>query len=55
MSWTSSSWQHWGSNETRERSGWKTSSVGAAQIQRVNDSNGDHRVPGSHHSHDRGE
>ena len=29
--------------------------LGAAQFQRVNDSNGDHRVPGSHHSHDRGE
>ena len=29
--------------------------IGAAQIQRVNDPNGDHRVPGSHHSHDREE
>ena len=27
LSWTSSSWQHWSSNETRERSDWKTSSV----------------------------
>ena len=26
MTWTSSSWQLWNSNETRERSGWKTSS-----------------------------
>ena len=25
--------------------------IGAAQIQRVNVPNGDHRVPGSHHSH----
>ena len=29
--------------------------LGAAQIQRVNDPNGDHRVPGSHHSHGRAE
>ena len=25
--------------------------IGATRIQRVNDPNGDHRVPGSHHSH----
>ena len=29
--------------------------LGAAQIQRVNDPNGDHQVPGSHLSHDREE
>ena len=29
--------------------------IGAAQIQRVNDPNGDHQVPGSHLSHDREE
>ena len=26
--------------------------IGAAQIQRVNDPNGDHGVPGSHHAYE---
>ena len=32
MTWTPSSWQHWSSNERRERSDWKTSSGWSSSV-----------------------
>ena len=52
MTWASSSWQQWSSDETREcvLIG-KHHLIGRAQTHCVNDPDGDHRVPDSHHSH----
>ena len=55
MAWTSSSWQHWSSNERVNILIGKHHLIGAAKTQRVNDPNGDHQVLDSHHSLDREE
>ena len=52
--WTSSSsssWQQWRSDQTRERSDWQPSADWAARTKRVSVLIGDHRVSGSRHSH----
>ena len=52
MTWTPSSWHHLSSDETRERSDWKTSADRSSSgLARELPSGGLH-VPGSHHSID---